>query len=97
MSAFITEEGLQDESEGLDEANVKIPPQPNPDFPSRSLRVPDKVGSEDMCEHELNSRAVMMIAERELVVIINRCAEFRRTEKNDEWMAYKIWLEWRRF
>jgi len=59
-------------------------------FPSRSLREPDEVGSEDMCEHGMNSRAVMMIAERHLVVIISKHAEFHRTEKVGEGMALKI-------
>ncbi len=56
-------------------------------FPNYSLRESDEVGSEDMCEHGMNTRAVIMIAERHLVVIINRGAEFRRTEKNIEEMA----------
>ncbi len=46
-------------------------------------REPDEVGSEDMCEHGIYSQAVMMIAERHLVVIINKRAEFRRTERNN--------------
>ena len=48
----------KDESEGLSEANLKIPTQPNPAFPSRSSRELDGVGSEDMCEHGMNSRAM---------------------------------------
>ncbi len=64
------------------EANLKIPPQPNPAFPSRS-REPDEVGAEDMCEHGMNSRAEMMVADRHLVVAINKRAEFRRAEKNN--------------
>jgi len=35
----------------------------------------------------------MMIAERHLVGIINKRAEFRRTEKVGEGMALKIWAE----
>ena len=30
----------KDESEGMDEANLKIPSQPNPAFPNRSSREP---------------------------------------------------------
>jgi len=56
-------------------------------FPNYSSREPDKVGSEDMCEHGMNTRTVIMVAERSLVVIINKRAEFRRTEKNDKEMA----------
>ncbi len=67
----------------MDEANLKISPQPNPAFPSRSSREPDEVGSEDMCEHGMNLRMVMMIAERHLVVVINKRAEFRRTDKEN--------------
>ena len=37
----------------------------------------------------------MKVAERHLVVIINKCAEFRRTEKVGEGMALKIWAELR--
>jgi len=37
----------------------------------------------------------MMIAERHLVVIINKRAEFHRTEKVGEGMALKIWAELR--
>ena len=80
----------KDESEGMDEANLKIPTQPNPAFPNYSLREPDEVGSEDMCEHGKNTQAVLMIAERHLVVIINKRAEFCRTEKAGKGMALKI-------
>ena len=67
--------------QGLDEAKLKTPTQPNPAFPSRSSsRESDGVGSEDICEHRMNSRAVMMIAKRPPGVIINKRAEFRRTE-----------------
>ncbi len=59
-------------------------------FPSRSSREPDEVGSEDMCEHDMNARTVLMVAERYLVVSINKRAEFRRTEKVGEGMALKI-------
>ena len=62
-------------------------------FPSRSSRESDEVGSEDMCEHGMNSREMMMVAERILVMIINKRAEFRRTEKVGEGMALKIWAE----
>jgi len=48
-----------------------------------------------MCEHGIYSRAVMMIAERHLVVVISKCAEFHRTEKVGEGMALKIWAELR--
>jgi hypothetical protein len=41
-------------------------------FPSRSSRESDEVGSEDMCEYGTNTRAVMIIAERHLVVVINK-------------------------
>jgi len=37
----------------------------------------------------------MMISERHLVVIINKHAEFHRTEKVGEGMALKIWAELR--
>jgi len=37
----------------------------------------------------------MMIAERHLVVVISKCAEFHRTEKVGEGMALKIWAELR--
>ena len=40
-------------------------------------------------------RAVMMLAEGQLSVIINKCAEFRRAEKVGEGMALKIWAELR--
>ena len=46
-----------------------------------------------MCEHGRNSQAVMMKAEDHLVVIINKRAEVRRTEKVGEGMALKIWAE----
>ena len=36
-----------------------------------------------------------MVAERHLGVIINKQAEFRRTEKVGEGMALKIWAELR--
>jgi hypothetical protein len=62
-------------------------------FSSRSSRESDEVGSEDMCEHGMNSQAVMMIADRHLVVVSNKRAEFRRTEKVGEGMALKIWAE----
>ena len=62
-------------------------------FPSRSSRESDEVGSEDMCEHGMSSRAGMMIAERLPCVIDNKRAEFRRTEKVGEGMALKIWAE----
>ena len=64
-------------------------------FTSRSSREPDEVGSEDMCEHGMNSRAVMMVAERHLGVALYKSAEFRRIEKNSEEMALKIWTEQR--
>ena len=61
-----------DESDGMDEANLKIPTQPNPAFPNYSARESAEVGSEDMCEHGMNARAVLMVAERYLVVSINK-------------------------
>ena len=53
-------------------------------FTNYSSRESDEVGSEDMCEHGMKARAVLMVAERYLVVSINKRAEFRRTEKNIE-------------
>ena len=43
-------------------------------FPSCSSREPDGVGSEDMCEHVMNNKAVLMVTERRLVVVMNRHA-----------------------
>ena len=70
----------KDKSEGMDEADLKIPSQSSPAFLSRSSREDDKAGSEDMCEHCTNFRAVRMTAERHLVVIISKQAEFCKTE-----------------
>ena len=50
-------------------------------FPNYSSREPDEVGSEDMCEHGMNPRAVMTVAERHQGLIVDGGAEFRRTEK----------------
>jgi hypothetical protein len=68
-------------------------------FPNYSLSEPDKVGSEDMCEHETNTKAVLMVADGHsgvvFNVVFNKGAKFRRTEKNSEEMALKIWAELR--
>ena len=48
-----------------------------------------------MCEHDMTSQVVMTVAERHQVVIVNKHAEFRRTEKVGEGMALKIWAELR--
>ena len=64
----------------MSKANLKTPTQPNPAFPKRSSRESDELGSEDMFEHSMSSRAVMTVAEKNLVVVIIKRAEFRRTE-----------------
>ena len=56
-------------------------------FPSYSSREPDEVGPEDMYEHGMNFRVVMMIAEKHLGLVFNKHAQFRRAEKNREEMA----------
>jgi hypothetical protein len=48
-----------------------------------------------MCEHGVNTRAVMILSERYLVVVNSQKAEFRRAEKAGEGMALKIWAELR--
>ena len=46
----------------------------------------DEVGSEDMCEHGINSRAVMMVATRHLVgVIINERSSTGPRRLGREW------------
>jgi hypothetical protein len=40
-------------------------------FPSRSSREPDEVGSEDMCEQKMKSRAMTTVAEGHLDVFMN--------------------------
>jgi hypothetical protein len=59
-------------------------------FLSYSSREPDEVGSEDMCEHGIDTRAVIIIAEKHLGVAIDLRAECHRTEKKSEEMALKI-------
>jgi len=64
-------------------------------FTNYSSREPDEVGSEDMCEHETNTKAVLMVADGHSGVVFNKGAKFRRTEENSEEMALKIWAELR--
>ena len=45
--------------------------------------LPDEVGSEDMCEHGENYRAMETVATGHLIGAFNKGAEFRRTEKNN--------------
>ena len=48
-----------------------------------------------MCEHGKNPQAMEIVADRYLNGAFNKGAEFRRTEKNKEEMALKIWAELR--
>jgi hypothetical protein len=59
-------------------------------FLNYSSRELDEVGSEDMCEHGMNNRSIVMKAESHLAEVMNKRAEFRRTEKNSEEMVYEI-------
>ena len=48
-----------------------------------------------MCEHGKNPRAMEIVTDRHLIGAFYKGAEFRRTKKNKEEMALKIWAELR--